>query len=207
MNNNPRNLPLPQTHPMSKSPNSDLRNLPNYGVPAQSQRQSENPEKLMKSELIKILKEKIEPKLAEEQKKMSQQSSRLKNYKKYFSSELERLDSVLSNRSEIEGKLDNEMEKISKEIEDLSQNVNSNQEDSGINSGNAMNFVNGNESDFKIIELVSKEAYYEDLINAIKKAFKSEAISLTEAVKQMRLTSRDQLFAKYLRKKMLNQKV
>lgn len=166
-----------------------------------------DPEELMKNELITLVKEKVEPKINEEKNKIIQQSNKLKTYKKHLSSEVEKLNNFVNNSDQINLKLNQELTNLDYKLGDVSNQINSCAGQGAITSENAMSFVNGTDYDFRLIDLVAREAYYEDLINAIKKAFRNESLDLQEALRYMRLASREELTVKYLRRQMLKQKI
>ncbi|MCQ2821689.1 MAG: hypothetical protein MJ252_30900 [archaeon] len=163
---------------------------------------SKEPQEQMKEELISILKAKLEPRIKDENNKNTKQNVVLNNYKKNFTSEIEKMNNVLNNKDQIEQRLNGEVNNLTQQYSNIANTINYNANQGGINSENAMNYVNGSDMDYKLIDLVAREAYYEDMINAIKKAFSKGAIDISDATKNMRMISRELLAVKYKRRKM-----
>ena len=164
---------------------------------------AQNPEYLMKKDLLEIVKNKLESRVNDEQKKMLQQNNRLKTYQKHFASEIEKLNTVLNNKDQLEANANMELNNLNQELMRVQSEIASKGNQGQITGENAMNFVNLKDKDNKLIELIARETYYEDLISAIKKAFRNETLNFNDSLKYMRLAAREELTAKYLRRQML----
>lgn len=206
----PKSNPMSHSYPSTFSQtkvNVNNNSVNNTGSVNNNYQQNVNPNQLIKNELVLLIKSKIESKVNEEQKKILQQNNRLKYYKRIFNGELEKLSNITNSKNQIEQNLNKELEDIANKNNQIYSEINSNSEQNNITGENSMNFVNGNEFDFKLIDLISKEAYFEDLINAIKKIFTKENMTFDDALKYMRIASKNQLVVKFLRRQMLKQKI
>jgi hypothetical protein len=152
----------------------------------------------IKKILILNIKTKIEQKIKDEKRRLNQQEEKLKNYKNQFSVQLENLNSYVNNKDKNMKEVGKIMENIDTEIRELGT-YNAKMQDRVVNTSNFMNCISIENE--KVIHLISLEATVEDLISLTKKALEKSIISFSDALKFIRMISRETFKIKFEREK------
>ena len=133
-----------------------------------------------------------------ERNKINQQKIKLSNFKNNFIQESEKINNYLNNYNEIENRMNNDMNYINNEIQNtnnyLINNGNSNKE---ITKDNCLNFINVSDNN-NVLNLIAKEAFYEEMNKFIKKAVSGKKIDFMNAMQYQRNLARNQFINKYL---------
>ena len=136
-----------------------------------------------------------------ERNKINQQKIKLSNFKNNFIQESEKINNYLNNYNEIENRMNNDMNYINNEIQNtnnyLINNGNSNKE---ITKDNCLNFINVSDNN-NVLNLIAKEAFYEEMNKFIKKAVSGKKIDFMNAMQYQRNLARNQFINKYLLEK------
>jgi hypothetical protein len=155
-------------------------------------------EDLARKVLIEEIKLLVEPKVKEELKRLKQQETKLKNYHTEFTNQVDRYQKLLYKRDEITMSLRKLLNDIESHIQVTLSSIAKSQ-DRLIMQHNAMNFININEKDEKLLHIITIEATIEDIITVLKKAFEKGIINFSDNVKLIRNITRELFRIKYYR--------
>ena len=198
-NNNNNGIP-PQMNFSNQNVNSGL-NLNNPNVINNNNNNNANnnsAEIQIKNIMINEIVSKVINLIKFERNKINQQKIKLSNFKNNFIQESEKINNYLNNYNEIENRMNNDMNYINNEIQNtnnyLINNGNSNKE---ITKDNCLNFINVSDNN-NVLNLIAKEAFYEEMNKFIKKAVSGKKIDFMNAMQYQRNLARNQFINKYL---------
>jgi len=159
---------------------------------------SNNSEIQIKNIMINEIISKVINLIKYEKNKFNQQKIKLNNFKNKFIQEKEKINNYLNQYTEIENSMKNDLNNINNEINNtniyLSNNSNSNKE---ITKENCLNFININDNN-KVLNLIAKEAFYEEMNKFIKKVCEKQIIDFMSLMHFQRNLARNQFTNKYL---------
>ena len=199
-NNNNNGIP-PQMNFSNQNVNSGL-NLNNPNVINNNNNANNNSAEIqIKNIMINEIVSKVINLIKFERNKINQQKIKLNNFKNNFIQESEKINNYLNNYNEIENRMNNDMNYINNEIQNtnnyLINNGNSNKE---ITKDNCLNFINVSDNN-NVLNLIAKEAFYEEMNKFIKKAVSGKKIDFMNAMQYQRNLARNQFINKYLLEK------
>ena len=207
MNNNVNNnngIP-PQMNFSNKNVNSGLnlnnQNVINNNINNNVNVNNNNAEVQIKNIMINEIVSKVTDLIKFERNKINQQKIKLNNFKNNFIQESEKINNYLNKYNEIENCMNNDLNNINNEIQNINNylinNGNSNKE---ITKENCLNFINVSDNN-NILNLIAKEAFYEEMNKFIKKAAGDRKIDFMSAMQFQRNLARNQFINKYLLEK------
>ena len=203
-NNNNNGIP-PQMNFSNQNVNSGLNlnnpNVINNNNNANNNANNNSAEIQIKNIMINEIVSKVINLIKYERNKINQQKIKLSNFKNNFIQESEKINNYLNNYNEIENRMNNDMNYINNEIQNtnnyLINNGNSNKE---ITKDNCLNFINVSDNN-NVLNLIAKEAFYEEMNKFIKKAVSGKKIDFMNAMQYQRNLARNQFINKYLLEK------
>ena len=203
-NNNNNGIP-PQMNFSNQNVNSGLNlnnpNVINNNNNANNNANNNSAEIQIKNIMINEIVSKVINLIKFERNKINQQKIKLSNFKNNFIQESEKINNYLNNYNEIENRMNNDMNYINNEIQNtnnyLINNGNSNKE---ITKDNCLNFINVSDNN-NVLNLIAKEAFYEEMNKFIKKAVSGKKIDFMNAMQYQRNLARNQFINKYLLEK------
>jgi len=203
-NNNNNGIP-PQMNFSNQNVNSGLNlnnpNVINNNNNANNNANNNSAEIQIKNIMINEIVSKVINLIKFERNKINQQKIKLNNFKNNFIQESEKINNYLNNYNEIENRMNNDMNYINNEIQNtnnyLINNGNSNKE---ITKDNCLNFINVSDNN-NVLNLIAKEAFYEEMNKFIKKAVSGKKIDFMSAMQYQRNLARNQFINKYLLEK------
>lgn len=198
----------PQMNFSNKNVNSGLNlnnpnviNNPNVNNNVSNNANNNSAEIQIKNIMINEIVSKVINLIKFERNKINQQKIKLGNFKNNFIQETEKINNYLNKYNEIENSMNNDMNYINNEIQNtnnyLINNGNSNKE---ITKDNCLNFINVSDNN-NVLNLIAKEAYYEEMNKYIKKAAGEKKIDFMSAMQFQRNLARNQFINKYLLEK------
>ena len=203
-NNNNNGIP-PQMNFSNQNVNSGLKlnnpNVINNNNNVNNNANNNSAEIQIKNIMINEIVSKVINLIKFERNKINQQKIKLSNFKNNFIQESEKINNYLNNYNEIENRMNNDMNYINNEIQNtnnyLINNGNSNKE---ITKDNCLNFINVSDNN-NVLNLIAKEAFYEEMNKFIKKAVSGKKIDFMNAMQYQRNLARNQFINKYLLEK------
>ena len=203
-NNNNNGIP-PQMNFSNQNVNSGLNlnnpNVINNNNNVNNNANNNSAEIQIKNIMINEIVSKVINLIKYERNKINQQKIKLSNFKNNFIQESEKINNYLNNYNEIENRMNNDMNYINNEIQNtnnyLINNGNSNKE---ITKDNCLNFINVSDNN-NVLNLIAKEAFYEEMNKFIKKAVSGKKIDFMNAMQYQRNLARNQFINKYLLEK------
>ena len=203
-NNNNNGIP-PQMNFSNQNVNSGLNlnnpNVINNNNNVNNNANNNSAEIQIKNIMINEIVSKVINLIKFERNKINQQKIKLNNFKNNFIQESEKINNYLNNYNEIENRMNNDMNYINNEIQNtnnyLINNGNSNKE---ITKDNCLNFINVSDNN-NVLNLIAKEAFYEEMNKFIKKAVSGKKIDFMNAMQYQRNLARNQFINKYLLEK------
>ena len=136
-----------------------------------------------------------------ERNKINQQKIKLGNFKNNFIQETEKINNYLNKYNEIENSMNNDLNYINNEIQNTNNYlINNNNSNKEITKDNCLNFINVSDNN-NVLNLIAKEAFYEEMNQFIKKAASKKMIDFMSAMQFQRNLARNQFINKYLLEK------
>jgi len=202
LNNNEQPPPSPKKIEfLSPFPQQNKQNQYNFNTNTQIQTQEEI-KGSTKEILIQHIKEKIQGRFLEEVNFQKETYEFLETAKMHLDYKAQKLSFNLDKSDEIISTIQEELEKIKKEVNIMKNEVEE-RSSKFINKENCFDFVVKDIKFNTIVNLLCSQATIEDILIYIKKAFEKGVISFDETVKSIRIYSRELMKLKFIRDKIL----